>query len=245
MHKEKTKFVLLASQRTGSNLLNSILNQYDGITMHGEAFNGAFVGLREDYHDTLKIKREDIAARDKDPLGFMERLYSKTEADAVGFHMFPEHSPSVLKTLLEDPNVKKIGLRRSVFPSYVSLLEAQASNVWRVSNDGSKARKGVKEPVVFEPAKFEKYHAKLNAFWKTIIDTMNNTNQEFFPIFYAKIKDVETTNKLVEFIGLEGNKKRLDEQLKKQSYSSLEKRVANYSELEAYAKEKGLSHHLY
>ncbi len=44
---------------------------------------------------------------------------------------------------------------------------------------------------------------------------MNNTNQEFFPIFYSKIKDVGTTNKLVDFIGLDGNKKKLDEQLKK------------------------------
>ncbi len=160
MHKEKTKFVLLASQRTGSNLLNSILNQYDGVTMHGEAFNGAFVGLREDYYDKLKIKREDIALRDKDTMGFMELLYSKTEADAVGFHMFSEHSPNVLKAVLEDTTIKKVGLRRSVFPSYVSLLEAQASNVWLISNDGSKANKRVKEPVLFEPAKFEKISRK-------------------------------------------------------------------------------------
>lgn len=57
-------FVIYGAMRTGSNYLVSLLNQFDGMVCHGEAFNPSFVGLREDYYKTFGMTREEPAKRD-------------------------------------------------------------------------------------------------------------------------------------------------------------------------------------
>ena len=53
-------FVVLAEMRTGSNLLESNLNAFDGIECHGELFNPGFINTpaTERYRDVTLAQRD-------------------------------------------------------------------------------------------------------------------------------------------------------------------------------------------
>ena len=241
---KKKKFVLLASQRTGSNLLNSILNQYNGITMHGEVFNEGFVGLHKEYHEIMNITRENVQQRNTDPRAFLDSLIEKTDAEAVGFHLFPNHNEEILNHVLNDDSYVKIGLRRSLFPSFISLMEAQQTDVWMVGKKGNDKLKDI-DPIIFNPQKFERFKRRLEGFWSEVHSVLKSSNQKHFPIYYSTVKDINTINELVRFVGLEDSMESFKEKMRKQSKSPLRMRVTNYDDMVAYAQEKGLEGQLY
>ena len=174
------KFVLLASMRTGSNLLNSYLNQYQGLVCHGEAFNPTFVGLEPEYLSRLGWSRDDVARRDADPLGFLS-LINGVAAEAVGLHMFPGHNSAILDMLLHDKNVRKLCLRRSIIQSFVSLQSARKTDVWRTTNrDHTKHLPVEERRIVFVPAEFEKYRLKIDGFWKNVLKVSQTPDRNIF-----------------------------------------------------------------
>jgi hypothetical protein len=138
-------FVVLAYQRTGSNLLCGKLHNHLAVVMHNEMFNAARSWTYlDEYVRADPSWRWDIFSRDADPVAFLADLYRRTPASkpqaaqggarraAIGFKLFPEHwtdatSPA-LRRLLADARVKKIILRReSVLEVYVSKLRADKS----------------------------------------------------------------------------------------------------------------------
>jgi hypothetical protein len=137
-------FVVLAYQRTGSNLLCGRLHNHAAVAMHNEVFNAAraWTYLDEDVRAD-PTWRWDIFSRDADPLGFLVDLYTRQPASkqrlhhaaggrAVGFKLFPEHwteaTAPALRRLLADVRVKKVILRReNTLGVYVSKLRADKS----------------------------------------------------------------------------------------------------------------------
>jgi hypothetical protein len=238
----KQRFVLLASMRTGSNLLNSYLNQYDGLVCHGEAFNPTFVGLEPEYLAQLGMQRSDMKLRDADPLGFLDKIMD-VDAKAVGLHMFPGHNRQVLNLLLEDSSVKKLCLRRSHFQAFVSLQIAKKTDVWRVSQ-----RYPTKElpldvrRMVFDPLEFEKYRNQVEGFWNGVQKVIHRPGQSFMPVWYSHLNNLKTINGIVEFLGLPERKAGLKRELEKQNPEPLKDIVENYNEMVQYAERVGLSH---
>lgn len=240
----KIKFVLLASMRTGSNLLNSYLNQYQGVVCHGEAFNPAFVGIEPKYLEKLGLQRGDVKLRDADTHGFLDRLM-EVEADAVGLHMFPGHNREILQALLEDPSVKKLCLRRSLFHSFVSLQIARKTDVWRVSAKGQPAELPLDQRrITFRPEEFDEYRQRIDNFWKHVFKVLSATGQDHFPIWYRHLNNVETINGVVEFLALPGRKKRLRMAIERQNPEPLEEIVDNWPEMIQHAKKIGLAHQI-
>lgn len=240
----RKKFVLLASMRTGSNLLNSYLNQYDGVICHGEAFNPSFVGLEPKYLSLLGWARTDVARRDADPHAFLD-LISGLDAAAVGLHMFPGHNPAILDLLLQDSSVRKLCLRRSIIHSFVSLQSARKTDVWRTTNrDFTKHMPLEERRIKFVPHEFEKYRRKIDGFWYKIFPFLAETGQDFFPLWYRELGSVATINKAVEFIGLSENRTELTDKIAKQNPEPLSDLVENWSEMVDYAKRVGLCHQI-
>jgi len=241
------KFVLLASPRTGSNLLNSNLNQYNKILLHGEVFNPAFVGLHKEYFEKLNIKRNEIEKRDNNSLEFMNRIYSDKDYKAIGFHLFPGHSEKVLINILNDKSIKKIGLRRSLIPSYISLCEAIQTDVWLINKNAKPNAEKLKRKtkIIFEEEKFLVYKRSLDQFWNQVIKSLKETDQEMFPIWYSQIKNVDKLNDIAGHIGINQKKEKFNIKLKKQSKGSLTERVENFTDLEEFAKKSGLEKQLF
>ena len=242
------RFVVLASMRTGSNLLNAHLNQFDGVVCHGEAFNNVFVGLKADYYPKLGMTRDDLERRDADPFAFKAMLLEDPAARAVGFHMFPGHNQDILKDVIDDRSIRKIVLRRSLIQSFVSLCLARETGVWLVSVDRPEAvdrLENTRRKIRFVPSEFEVYRHQLNSFWHRVLSALKESGQEFHPIWYSGINDVEKVNAVVRFIGLSEQKAELQQKLVRQNPADIRDKVENWEELEEYAHSKGYESQLY
>lgn len=115
---EKTPFVVLAYQRTGSNMLvRNFLNKHPEILMHFELFNEKAIYTQSNPGVTTSGAIRDIAAiraRDRDPASFLSRTISGGAASTVGFKLFPEHvqDEEFVERLLADRRIRKVVLRR-------------------------------------------------------------------------------------------------------------------------------------
>lgn len=128
-------FVVLAFQRTGSNLLCGRLHNHVQVVMHNEVFNLAKIWTYQN-EDVLSDPSWHwcIFSRDADPLAFICDLFtreprSKKAWRAAGFKLFPDHwtrhNERALQQLLGDARVKKIILRReNVLDVYISKLRS-------------------------------------------------------------------------------------------------------------------------
>jgi hypothetical protein len=230
--------------RTGSNLLNSHLNQYSGIVCHGEVFNPSFIGLSPEYLERFGLGRNDVHIRNADSLSFLERA-TTVEGLAVGLHIFPGHDSRVLDTLLLNAAVKKICLRRSIIHSFISLQIAKKTDVWRVTKDGPRAELPLDmRRVIFDATEFEEYRRKLDGFWHHCLKSMASSEQAYLPIWYRQLNDVDSINRVVEFLGLPERKKALKPTLDKQNPEPLEQIVVNWEEMKEYARKVGLDHQI-
>ncbi|CAM9495189.1 unnamed protein product, partial [Pylaiella littoralis] len=122
------RFVVLAWQRTGSNLLCGLLHNHSGVFMHNEIFHDRAIHT---YHrDRLAEWGWTVARRDADREAFISTVFSQSDRpeQAIGFKLFPEHvyrDPETMASLLSDPAVKKIVLRRgNAVAAYVSQRRA-------------------------------------------------------------------------------------------------------------------------
>ena len=127
---QKTKFVVLGWQRTGSNWLCGMLHNHHQIRMHNEVFQSREI---LSYNNALVVEKGwSVADRDRDPAAFVRDLFSATETwhNAVGFKLFPEHfrNPVAIAKLLTDPSIKIILLhRRDAVAVYVSQRRAHVT----------------------------------------------------------------------------------------------------------------------
>eukprot|EP00752_Nemacystus_decipiens_P005824 g5264.t1 len=122
------RFVVLAWQRTGSNLLCGLLHNHADVFMHNEVFHSRSIHT---YHkDRLAEWGWTVARRDADRAAFVAEIFARADTpdQAIGFKIFPEHiypDPGAIATLLADPAIKKIVLRRgNAVAAYVSQRRA-------------------------------------------------------------------------------------------------------------------------
>ena len=165
-------FVILAYQRTGSNLLCGRLHNHSHVVMHNELFNVAKIWTYQNEDVRADPTWQwDLFSRDADPCGFLADVFTRTSltkphAGAVGFKLFPDHwtssNQAALRQLLADPRVVKIILRRqNVLRVYVSKLRADKTGMYL-----SRPLDGV--PVHVEPAalaEFAEHYSQVYQFY--------------------------------------------------------------------------------
>jgi LPS sulfotransferase NodH len=136
-----TRFVVIGAERTGTNLLISLLKQYDGCYCGNELFNPgqiakgkvAWLNVDEETHAGFLARRAD------DPVGFLDELHSLAHArgfSVVGFKLMHTHglaNPAVLDALTADRDLKVIHVsRRNLVRRLVSERQARAAQRWAV-----------------------------------------------------------------------------------------------------------------
>ena len=103
---QKTRFVVIANPRTGTNNFIDLINSHPDISCHREVFHPATVYLMEGTRDNLREKRNS------DPLAFLNELYVSSQTRACGFKIFMDHNDTVLDNVIRDKSIKKIVLYR-------------------------------------------------------------------------------------------------------------------------------------
>lgn len=210
-------FVVFAEMRTGSNFLEANLNALDGVTCHGEAFNSAFIG----YPNRMDICGIDKRTRDGDPLVLLNTI--RIQPGLNGFRYFNDHDPRILSHILSDRRCAKIVLTRNPLDSYVSLLIAQETGQWKLTD--VKRRKDAK--VRFNALGFQTHLETLQAFQTKILNSLQTSGQTAFYIAYEDLRDVGVLNGLAAWLDVEGRLDGLDDSLKPQNPGALADKVEN------------------
>jgi LPS sulfotransferase NodH len=121
---DRVRFVIVSCPRTGSTYLVDYLAALPGVSCLSEIFRRGEVLLRT--NRPIPSENLDVAARDVDPLGWLEQLDRAFGAvDWFGFKLFSGQQWPLLRHLCADPTWKKIYLRRNNFlDQYVSFFLA-------------------------------------------------------------------------------------------------------------------------
>jgi LPS sulfotransferase NodH len=138
------RFVVIGPERSGTNLLVGMLNQYAGSFCGGELFNNGQIakGALAWFELPPEERERLIALRPQDPPAFLQALW-RAAADAghtsVGFKLLYNHAqdqPAVADYLAADPEIRVIHVtRRNLLRRLVSHRQAQATNQWAVGRD--------------------------------------------------------------------------------------------------------------
>ncbi len=215
-------FIVLAEMRTGSNFLEENLNDYPGLTCHGEAFNPNFVG----HANKTDMFGMSLQQREADPVGFLDRMRAQTEGLA-GFRFFHDHDPRMLSHALSDERCAKIVLTRNPLDSYVSRKIASATGQWRLAD-----MKGAKSATIrFDHKEFEAHVEALQQFQLHVLRSMQISGQTAFYVAYEDIQDVEVLDGLAAFLGVDHRKEKVSRATKVQNPASLEEKVENFAEM--------------
>ena len=215
-------FVVFAEMRTGSNLLESNLNAFEGFQCHGEAFNPQFIG----YPNRTEILGVTQAMREGDPQRLIDTIKAGSQG-LGGFRFFHNHDPRVLDICLPDARCAKIILTRNPAESYVSWKIAQETNQWKLTN--VKRRRDAKAR--FDAAEFDEHVSRLQEFQVFLLNALQKTGQTAFYISYEDLNDLDVINGLAAFLGSDERLAALDDSLKIQNPEPLADKVSNFDEM--------------
>ena len=210
-------FVVLAEMRTGSNLVEANLNEFEGITCEGEVFNPAFIS----HEGKDALYGVTLATRDHNPMELLRAI--RAQPDLTGFRFFHDHDARVAPTFLHDPRCAKIILTRNPLDSYVSLKIAQATRQWKLGDVKTKRA----AQVTFDPVEFEEHVSRIQAFQAQVLRVLQTTGQTAFYLAYEDANDVEVLNGLAAWLGVPARIEQPSRKLKRQNPEPLEQKLTN------------------
>lgn len=216
-------FVILAGMRTGSNFLEANMNEYPGLTCHGELFNPHFIG----HAGRTEAFGMTLAGREADPMALLARVRDRTEG-LSGFRLFHDHDPRVFAAVLADPKAAKIVLSRNPLDSYVSLRIAAETGQWRLGD--LKHAKSAR--IAFDPDDFAKHLASSRDYQDSIMRGLQSSGQTAYFLTYEDVGEVEVMNGLARYLGIQAARKATSSKTKKQNPEGLADKVTNFDEMQ-------------
>lgn len=230
---EQSRFVIVAHQRTGSNMLVSALDSHPGVRCHGELFRTNV----KSYNGGLKVialldvAYHDDAYQEEHWKGFLDDVVAASgRADAVGFKLMLNQSELVRNALIADPGYKKILLKRdnmlSVYSSHKIAKETGQGSARRTA-EIKKAR------VLFDPKQFERFCKRYQKRYSDVENALEASGQEFFRTSYMEVIKPEVIRDILEYIGAD---RELEWEVgtKKRNSPVLTERFSNPEEVEQY-----------
>ncbi len=211
--------------RTGSNLLESSLNQFAGITSHGELFNPAFIG-KPGRESCLGI---DLISRERDPGSLLNEIRVANVGKINGFRIFHDHDPRILNKVLSDPDCARIVLERDPLDAFVSLRIARQTDQWQLRNQ-SRSRL---EKVHFNQQEFDDFLAERTKFADRIRTEIRQNGLTAFWLNYTDLKDLRIINGLAKYLGQSEILPKVRHATLQQNPGAISDRVSNPQDLPA------------
>jgi hypothetical protein len=237
---EKTRFVIIANPRTGTNHLIDLLNSHQDITCHREVFHRDAVYLLEGTRTDLLEKRNE------DPIAFLRELYDTSPTRACGFKIFMNHNDTVLETVLRDTGIKKIVLfRPNHLAVYSSGMIASAEKRFLIMEDtrnridsGAKDKPRNRAKVIFDRQGFELHRRAYQLHYRYVIEVLNETNQNYLFLTYEDYLNESLFRRVFPFLEL-SQPHILHTRMKKMNTNDILSRFKNPDDVGAYLKEIG------
>lgn len=149
---QRSRFIILTDQRSGSNHLEELLNSHPAVKVAGELFN-------PDHDHNIRnnpLPEEHRALRRRDPIAYLEAFFEQPFEDSithVGFRLFHDHARSrterpIWANLRRTKDLQVIHLkRRNILRNLLSLKLALMSSQWQ--------RVEGTPPLRYEPVRIE------------------------------------------------------------------------------------------
>ena len=240
------RFAIIASPRTGSTHLVTMLSRQKDVLCNGEVFHPSKIYLRwPKEHSNAQDLAELTELRRADPLAFMNRIFETGHGSThVGFKIFRGQNDEMLENILTDSGIRKIILyRRNVLANYSSGLVAKLTNTWGSgpgAGDRSEAPK-----VQFKKKHFLRFHDNYIGFYRDVLDRMRAAHQDSHLIGYEEVNNPWLLRSLVDYIGADSAAVKIAKRQPKRKPSNIVDRFSNKEEVETFLHENQLTHWTY
>ena len=216
-------FAIFGAMRTGSNLLERNLNQFDGIICHGELFNPGFIGKSEQ----TTFMGVDLAEREADPERLIGRIIEQSGGTLPGFRIFQGHDHRVFRKALADPDCAKIILRRRPIDSFVSLQIAKITDQWILGN----APKRKTAQIRYDGSAYRGYLKALASYEAELRQRLQEAGQTAFELRYEDLKTPAVLNGLARYLGSDDRRNHFEESIRRQNPEPLSEKVTNFGDM--------------
>lgn len=197
----KTRFTILAAPRTGSNFLCTLLNSHPDILCHHEIFNPKEVFYALPLRNT-SFHLATVAERDQHPLEFLSRVWEQSRGNAcVGFKMTHRQNLIVFNTILADPHIEKIVLKRkNRIKTHVSKLIAEHRGIWEYYGEFTLPKHPTRICI-----DLDRLHQDIefnNNYYAEIETRLHQTHQASCVVTYEDLDQKNTQERILSFLGL-------------------------------------------
>ncbi len=224
---------ILAGMRTGSNLLQSYLNQCPGLLCLGELFNPVFVGVdRADMEKSgfAGYRRDDVRARNRNRIAFFNRLLAQAGQRELVFRLFDGHDAFAWRRVLDNREARKVVLTRDPLDAYVSLELARATRQWLLLDSADRKVTQIQ----FDPVAYLAFAQERATYYSNICSRLEASGQAYARIDYAELDDLAAVNAVIDFISPGQALSALPSTLVRQNPGSLADKIANYDEVAGF-----------
>lgn len=216
-------FVLFANMRTGSNLFERTIENYDSFSCHGELFNQHFVGYPSRETRLLTSLKE----RERNPIAMIDEMIGLENQVLPGFRLFADHDPRAVAHCLKDEDCAKIILNRNALDSYVSYKIARKTDQWSLGD----LHRRVSAKVEFDFAEFQEFLQKRQEYYELLNRNLQLSGQTAFHLNYDDLNDVNIFNGLAKYLGSDEKLIQFVKQGTRQNPERLSEKVTNYDEM--------------
>ena len=227
---ELTRFVIVATPRSGSNWLCTLLDSHPDILCHHELFNPDGIRVSQTYHRQGRTVGT-LELREKSPVEFLQLAWKEAEGyRAAGFKINIDQPEAVFDAVLSDPAVRKIIIRRrNRIRTFMSERVAELTGGWESYEYSKQTVSPLPLPV--EPGEL-KTHVERNAtFYRGICQRLSDSGQTWLEAEYERLATPEQRRELLDFLGVDAGQT-LQTATRKINRGSLQTMVSNFAELE-------------
>lgn len=218
-------FVIVATMRSGSNMLERTLVQFDEISGYGELYNPSFVG--DPYQKSgLEITPEE---RGQAPEKLLSIIQENAGDTIAGFRIFPDHNDQMLDFCLRDKTCAKIVLTRNPLESFVSLQLAEDNDRWQMRDITLRQEASY----ALDQEEFERYLEGSAKFYGDVHAVLQETGQTAFRIDYEDLGELRKVNGLARFLGVGSKLNNFKFRGSKQNPGNLADKIENYADVMA------------
>ncbi len=203
-----TNFVIITNQRSGSNMLVSMLDSHPQIRCFGELMRVTPDWMKRDgYRGVLRvldqvdqIYKED-QYRFQHPYEFVRAAFATApKRDCYGFKIHLAQHPEFLSELIQDREWQLVVLQREN-----KLAQFSSSKIAEVTGQGNapKGTRIVRARVEFKNKEFGRFLSQERKQWERVWSDIQTSGKDYFYLRYVDLVSKSAIQKLFKFLGVD------------------------------------------